>query len=97
LGYSLSILIILSRLVFAYVARKEGGDKQVSSKFRRAQVIVSSGLFVSFATLISLTLILGHPLPSPYFLSLFLTLIVIGAYIGDKIGKKSYIKNIHAV
>jgi len=52
LGYSLSILIILLNLVFAYVARKEGYDKQVSSKFRRVQVIVSSGLFVSFATLI---------------------------------------------
>lgn len=88
LGYSLSILVIIARLVFAYVARKEGYAKQVSPKYRRVEVIVGSGFFVGFAILILLRLLLGRPLPSPYFLLLFLTLIVIGAYIGDKVGKK---------
>jgi hypothetical protein len=88
LGYSLSILVIIARLVFAYVARKEGYAKQISPKYRRVQVIVSSGFFVGFAIIILLRLLLGRPLPSPYFLWLFLTLIVIGAYIGDKVGRK---------
>ena len=88
LGYSLSILFIIARLAFAYVARKEGYAKQISPKYRRVQVIVSSGFFVGFAILILLTLLLGRPLPSPYSFLLFLILIVIGAYIGDKVGRK---------
>jgi len=88
LGYSLSILVIIARLVFVYVAHQEGYAKQVPPKYRRVQVIVSSGLFVGFAIIILLRLLLGRPLPSPYFLWLFLTLIVVGAYIGDKVGRK---------
>ena len=88
LGYSLSILVIIARLVFAYVARKEGYAQQVSPKYRRVEVIVSSGFFVGFAILISVTLLLGCPVPSPYSLLLFLILIVVGAYIGDKVGRK---------
>jgi len=88
LGYSLSILFIIARLVFAYVARREGYAKQVSPKYRRVQVMVSSGFLVGFAILILLRLLLERPLASPYFLWLFLTLIVIGAYIGDKVGRK---------
>jgi len=95
LGASFSILLIIARLVFGYVARKKGyveKVKELSPKYyysaRRVQVIVGSGVFVGIAILLLLRLLLGRPLSSPYFLWLFLTLIVIGAYIGDKVGKK---------
>ena len=88
LGYTLSILIIIARLVFAVVAYKEGYVKQLSPRVRRLYCIVPAGLLTGFAILILLRLLLGRPLPSPYSLLLFLILIVIGAYIGDKVGRK---------
>ena len=95
LGVSFSFLLIIARLVFAYVARKKGyveKVKELSPKYyysaRRVQVIVVSGVFAGIAILLLLKLLLGRPLSSLYFLWLFLTMIVIGAYIGDKVGKK---------
>jgi len=95
LGISFPILLIIARLVFGYVARKEGyveKAKELSPKYyyyaRRVECIVGGGLFTGFAILTTLRLLLGRPLSSPYFLWLFLTLIVIGAYIGDKVGRK---------
>ena len=94
LGISFSILLIIARLVFGYVARKEGyveKAKELSPKYyyyaRRVEVIVCGGLFTGFATLITLTVLFGS-LPSPHSFLLFLTLIVVGAYIGDKVGRK---------
>jgi hypothetical protein len=88
LGYSFRILIFIAILVWGYVARKEGYVKQVSPKYRRVQFIVSSGLLTGFAILIVLRVLLGRPLPSPFSFLLFLTLIVVGAYVGDKVGRK---------
>ena len=94
LGISFSILLIIARLIFGYVARKEGyveKAKELSPKYyyyaRRVEVIVCGGLFTGFATLITLTVLFGS-LPSPHSFLLFLTLIVVGAYIGDKVGRK---------
>lgn len=94
LGISFSILLIIARLVFGYVARKEGyveKAKELSPKYyyyaRRVEVIVCGGLFTGFAILTTLRVLLG-PLPSPHSFLLFLTLIVVGAYIGDKVGRK---------
>ena len=94
LGISFSILLIIARLVFGYVARKEGyveKAKELSPKYyyyaRRVEVIVCGGLFTGFAILTTLRVLFG-PLPSPHSFLLFLTLIVVGAYIGDKVGRK---------
>lgn len=94
LGYSFSVLLIIVRLVFVYIARKEGyveQFKQRSPKYyyytRRAQCIVGGGLFTGFAIMLILSEFFG-PLPSPHSFLLFLTLIIVGAYIGDKLGKK---------
>ena len=94
LGISSSILLIIARLVFGYVARKEGyveKAKELSPKYyyyaRRVEVIVYSGLFTGFATLTTLTVLYG-PLPYPHSFLLFLVLIVVGAYIGDMVGRK---------
>jgi membrane protein implicated in regulation of membrane protease activity len=94
LGISFSILLIIARLVFGYVARKEGyveKAKELSPKYyyyaRRVEVIVCGGLFTGFAILITLTVLFG-PLPYPHSFLLFLTLIVVGAYIGDKMARK---------
>jgi len=94
LGISFSILIIIARLVFVYVARKEGyveKAKELSPKYyyyaRRVQVIVGSGFFVGFAILTTLRVLYG-PLPYPQFLLLFLALIVVGANVGDIVGRK---------
>jgi len=94
LGISFSILVIVARLVFGYVARKEGyveKAKELSPKYyyyaRRVEVIVYGGLFTGFATLITLTVRFG-PLPYPHSFLLFFILIPVGAYIGDKVGRK---------
>jgi uncharacterized membrane protein len=94
LGISFSILLIVARLVFGYVARKEGyveKAKELSPKYyyyaRRVEVVVCGGLFAGFAILITLRVLYG-PLPFPHSFLLFLILIAVGAYIGDTIGKK---------
>jgi len=94
LGPSVSILVIIAILVFGYVARKEGyveKFKELSPKYyysaRRVQVIVGSGFFVGFAILTTLRVLFG-PLPSPQWFLLFIILIVLGAYVGDIIGRK---------
>ena len=94
LGVSFSILLIIARLVFGYVARKEGyveKAKELSPKYyyyaRRVEVIACGGLFAGFAILISLTVLFG-PLPSPHSFLLFLVLFAVGAYIGDIAGRK---------
>jgi hypothetical protein len=94
LGISISILLIIARLVFGYVARKEGyveKAKELSPKYyyyaRRVECIVGGGLFTGFAILITLSVLYG-PLPYPHSFLLFLILIVVGAYIGDKVGRK---------
>ena len=94
LGISFSILLIIARLVFGYVARKEGyveKAKELSPKYyyyaRRVECIVWGGLFTGFATLTILSVLLG-PLPSPHSFLLFLTLVIVGAYISDKVGRK---------
>jgi len=94
LGISFSILLIIARLVFGYVARKEGyveKAKELSPKYyyyaRRVEVIVCGGLFAGFATLTTLRVLYG-PLPYPHSFLLFLILIAVGAYIGDTVGRK---------
>jgi len=94
LGISFSILLIIARLVFGYVARKEGyveKAKELSPKYyyyaRRAEVVVCGGLFAGFAILITLRVLYG-PLPFPHSFLLFLILIVLGAYISDEVGRK---------
>jgi len=94
LGISFSILLIIARLVFGYVARKEGyveKAKELSPKYyyyaRRVEVIVCGGLFTGFATLTTLRVVFG-PLPYPHSFLFFLILIAVGAYIGDMVGRK---------
>jgi hypothetical protein len=94
LGYSFSVLVIIARLVFGYIARKEGyveQFKQLSPKHyyytRRLQCIVGGGLLTGFGIMTGWRVLLGHPLPQ-YSLLLFLALIVVGAYIGHKVGRK---------
>jgi len=94
LGVSFSILLIAARLVFGYVARKEGyveKAKELSPKYyyyaRRVEVIVCGGLFTGFVILTTLRVLFG-PLPSPHSFPLFFILIVLGAYVGDKVGRK---------
>lgn len=94
LGISFSILVIIARLVFGYVARKEGyveKAKELSPKHysyvRRVECIVCGGLFTGFAILTTLTALYG-PLPYPQSFLLFLILIAVGAIIGDIVGRK---------
>ena len=94
LGHSVYILVIIAILVFGYVARKEGyveKAKELSPKYyyyaRRVEVIVCGGLFTGFAILTTLRVLYG-PLPYPQFLLLFLALIVVGANVGDIVGRK---------
>jgi len=87
LGHILDILIIIAILIFGYVARKEGYVKQVPPKIRRVEVIVCGGLLTGFGILTTLRVLFG-PLPSPHSFLLFLTLIVVGAYASDKVGRK---------
>jgi len=94
LGISFSILLIIARLVFGYVARKEGyveKAKELSPKYyyyaRRVECIVGGGLFTGFAILTTLRVLFG-PLPYPHSFLLFLILIAVGAYIGDIVGRK---------
>jgi len=100
LGVSFSILLIIARLVFAYVARKKGyvekakermHAKELPPKYdyyaRRVQVIVGGGLLTGFAILTTLRVLFG-PLLSPHLFLLFIILIVLGAYVSDKVGKK---------
>ena len=94
LGYSFSVLVIIARLVFGYIARKEGyveQFKQLSPKHyyyvRRVECIVGGGFFTGFAILTTLTVLFG-PLPYPHSFLLFLILIAVGAYVGDRVGRK---------
>ena len=94
LGISFSILLIIARLVFGYVARKEGyveKAKELSPKYyyytRSVECIVGGGLFTGFAILTTLRVLYG-PLPYPQSFLLFLILIAVGAYIGDTVGRK---------
>jgi len=94
LGYSFVVLILIARLVFGYVARKEGyveKAKELSPKYyyyaRRVECIVGGGLLTGFTTMTIWRLLIDRPLP-PYSFLLFLILIVVGAYIGDIVGRK---------
>jgi hypothetical protein len=87
LGHSVDLLIIIAILIFGYIARKEGYVRQVPPKVRRVQVIVCGGLFTGFAILITLRVLFG-PLPYPHSFLLFLTLIAVGAYVSDIVGRK---------
>ena len=87
LGHIVNVIIIVAILVFGYVACKEGYVKQVSPKLRRIQFVVSGGLLTGFAILITLSVLFG-PLPYPHSFLLFLTLIAVGAYVSDIVGKK---------
>jgi len=94
LGYSFSVLVIIARLIFGYIARKEGyveKFKQLSPKHyyyaRRVECIAGGGFFTGFAILTTLRVLFG-PLPYPHSFLLFLILIGVGAYIGDKLGRK---------
>ena len=87
LGHVFDILIIVAILIFGCIARKEGYVKQVPPKVRRVEVIVCGSLFTGFAILTTLRVLYG-PLPYPQSFLLFLALIVVGAYVGDKVGRK---------
>lgn len=93
-GYGISVLIIIVRMVFGYVARKNGcveQFKKLSPRYyyytRRVEFIVGGGLFTAFSIMLILSEIFG-PLSSSHFFLLFLSLIIVGAVIGDKLGKK---------
>jgi len=87
LGHILDILIITIILIFGYVARKEGYIRQASSKVRRVQCVVGGGLLTGFGILTALRVLLGRLSPS-YAFPFFLILTMLGAYMGDKVGKK---------
>jgi len=93
-GISFLILLVIVRLVFGYIVHKEGyveKAKELSPKYyyyaRRVECIVGGGLFTGFAILTTLRVLLG-PLPYPHSFLLFLALIVVGAYVGDKVERK---------
>lgn len=94
LGISFSILLIIVRLVFGFIARKEGyveKAKKLSPKsyyyVRRVECIVGGGLLTGFSILTILSVFYG-PLPYPHSFLLFLILVAIGAYIGNLVVKK---------
>jgi hypothetical protein len=96
LGVSFFILLIIVRLVFGYIAHKEGyveNFKKRSPKAyyytRRAQYIMGGGLLTGFAILTTLRVICG-PLPYPHSILLFLILAAIGGYVGNTIAQKRY-------
>lgn len=69
LGISFPILLIIARLVFGYVARKEGyvkKAKELSPKYyyyaRRVECIVGGGLLTGFTTMTIWRLLIDHPL-----------------------------------
>jgi len=86
LGHLLDLVIIAMILIFGYVVRKEGYMRQVSPKVRRVQCVVGGGLLTGFGILTALRIFLGPLSPSHSF-PLFLILTMLGAYIGDKVGK----------
>ena len=93
-GISFVILLVIARLVFAYIAHKEGHvetAKNLSPKTyyyaRRVQLIVGAGLLTGFSILTVLTVIYG-PLPNPHSFLLFLILVAIGGYIGNIVERK---------
>ena len=94
LGISLSILLITARLVFGFIARKEGYAekvKKLSPKsyyyVRRVECIVGGGLLTGFSVLTILSVFYG-PLPYPHSFLLFLILVAVGMYIGNWISKR---------
>lgn len=89
------LLFLVAILIYWYIARKAGfveRTKQLSPKAyyytRRVQCMACGGLLSGFGVLAVVTVLLGAPLPPPHALLLFLILIIVGAYIGDKLGKK---------
>lgn len=86
LGHLLDFVIITIILIFGYVVRKEGYMRQASPKVRRVQCIVGGGLLTGFGILTALRILLG-PLSSAHSFLLFLILTMLGAYIGDKMGR----------
>lgn len=93
-GITFWVLLVIVRLIFVYVARKEGyveKAKELSPRYyyyaRRVDVTVGGGLFTGFAILTALRVLLG-PLPYPHSFLLFLVLIAVGALIGDMVGRK---------
>jgi len=94
LGISFSILLITARLVFGFIARKEGyveNAKKLSPKsyyyVRRVECIVGGGLLTGFSVLTALRVLYG-PLPYPHSFLLFLILVAVGMYIGNWISKR---------
>lgn len=93
LGISFSIIVIVGRLIVGIILRKLGyvktmkqlAPKQYSS-VRRVQCVVGGGLFTGFAVLTGLRVLYG-PLSYPQSLLLFLSLIVVGAIMGDILGR----------
>ena len=94
LGISFSILLIIVRLVFGLIARKEGYVEKAKKSSPKAyyytrlvQSIVGGGLLTGFSILTILTVFYG-PLPYPHSFLLFLILVAIGAYIGYRLIRK---------
>ena len=87
LGHVFDILIIIAILIFGYIARNEGYVKQVSPKVRRVECMVCGGLFTGFATLTVESAPRSPPSISPLLPALPI-LIVVGVYVGDKVGRK---------
>lgn len=94
LGISFALLLIIVRLVFGFIARKEGyvekakkSSPQAYYYTRRVQYIVGGGLLTGFSILTILSAFYG-PLPYPHSFLLFLILVTIGAYIGNLVVKK---------
>ncbi len=95
LGHEFYLLFLIAILIYWCIARKAGfveRTKQLSPKAyyytRRVQCMACGGLLSGFGVLAVVTVLLGAPLPPPHALLLFLILIIVGAYIGDKLGKK---------
>lgn len=93
-GVIFSIFVLISRLVFGIVAHKTGYVEKVKavspkgySNFRMVQCTVGGGFFTGFAILTALRVLYG-PLPYPHGFILFLILIVVGAIIFNRVGRK---------
>lgn len=89
------LLFLIAILIYWYIASKAGlveRTKQLSPKAyyytRRVQCMACGGLLSGFGVLAVVTVLLGAPLPPPHALLLFFILIIVGAFIGDKLGKK---------
>jgi len=84
--YIVIVLYALAAIAF-YLAYGRDYYKR-RPKESRVVFVLCSALLSGFMISAIVVGLLGHPLPFPYSLLLFLALIAVGAFVGDKVGKK---------